>query len=116
MRQFPRPAFDWRHLPIYRMNHENLVFSRRSGGQLEFLHCISRVSKGSELTALQRLGQAEVIAPVKVDVLMHRSGERRSMSPSRSTLPAARSWSRARSMYRVFQSAIVLTTRPRAPS
>ena len=20
MRQFPRPAFDWRHLPIYRMN------------------------------------------------------------------------------------------------
>ena len=21
MRQFPRPAFDWRHLPIYRMNH-----------------------------------------------------------------------------------------------
>ena len=21
VRQFPRPAFDWRHLPIYRMNH-----------------------------------------------------------------------------------------------
>ena len=47
------------------------MFSRRSGGPLEFLHCISRVSKGSELTALQRLGQAEVIAPVKVDVLVH---------------------------------------------
>ena len=51
------------------------MFSRRSGGQLEFLHCISRVSKGSELTALQRLGQAEVIAPVKVDVLMHQRGK-----------------------------------------
>ena len=25
MRQFPRPAFDWRHLPIYRMNQMNIV-------------------------------------------------------------------------------------------
>ena len=54
-----------------------LVFSRRSGGQLEFLQCISRISKGSELTALQRLGQAEVIAPVKVDVLVHQRGKTR---------------------------------------
>ena len=44
-------------------------------GQLELLNCISRVSEGSELTALQRLGQAEVIAPVKVDVLVHQRGK-----------------------------------------
>ncbi len=25
VRQFPRPAFDWRHLPIYRMNREQQV-------------------------------------------------------------------------------------------
>ena len=51
------------------------MFSRRSGGQLEFLHCISRVSKGSDLTALQRLGQAAVIAPVQVDVLVQQWGK-----------------------------------------
>ncbi len=39
--------------------------------QLQLLNCISRVSEGSELTALHRLGQAEVIAPVQVDVLVH---------------------------------------------
>ena len=44
-------------------------------GQLEFLNCISRVSEGSELTALHRLGQAAVIAPVQVDVLVHQRGK-----------------------------------------
>ena len=39
-------------------------------GQLELLNCISRVFEGSGLTALHRLGQAEVIAPVQVDVLV----------------------------------------------
>ena len=42
-------------------------------GQLEFLNCISRISKG--LTALQRLGQAEVITPVQVDVLVQQWGK-----------------------------------------
>ncbi len=44
-------------------------------GQLEFLNCISRVSEGSELTALHLLGQAEVIAPVQGDVLVHQWGK-----------------------------------------
>ena len=44
-------------------------------GQLELLNCISRVSEGSELTALHRLGQTEVIAPVQVDVLVHQRGK-----------------------------------------
>ena len=45
-------------------------------GQLELLNCISRVSEGSEQgTALHRLGQAEVIAPVQVDVLVHQRGK-----------------------------------------
>ena len=44
-------------------------------GQLEFLNCISRISAGSEFTASQRLGQAEVIAPVQVDVLVHQWGK-----------------------------------------
>ena len=39
-------------------------------GQLDLLNCISRVFEGSGLTALYRLGQAEVIAPVQVDVLV----------------------------------------------
>ena len=39
--------------------------------QLELLDCISRVSEGSGLTALHRLGQAEVIATGQADVLMH---------------------------------------------
>ena len=43
-------------------------------GQLELLNCISRVSEGSELTALHRR-QAEVIAPVQVDVLVHQWGK-----------------------------------------
>ena len=46
-----------------------------SRGQLEFLNCISRVSKGSELTALQRLGQAAVIAPVKVGCAREPAGK-----------------------------------------
>ena len=44
-------------------------------GQLDLLNCITRVSEGSEFTALQRLGQAEVIAPVQVDVLMYQWGK-----------------------------------------
>ena len=44
-------------------------------GQLEFLNSISRVSEGSRLTALHGLGQAEVIAPVQVDVLVHQRGK-----------------------------------------
>ena len=44
-------------------------------GQLEFLNCITRVSEGSEITALQRLGHAKVIAPVQVDVLVHQWGK-----------------------------------------
>ena len=44
--------------------------NRKSG-----LNCISRVSAGSEFTALQRLGQAEVIAPMQVDVLVHQWGK-----------------------------------------
>ena len=44
-------------------------------GQVEILNCISRVSEGSELTARHRLGQAEVIAPVQVDVLVHQRGK-----------------------------------------
>ena len=44
-------------------------------GQLELLNCISRVSEGSGLTALHRLGQAEVIAPVHVDELVHQWGK-----------------------------------------
>ena len=44
-------------------------------GQLELLNCISRVSEDSELTALDRLGQAKVIAPVQVDVLVHQWGK-----------------------------------------
>ena len=44
-------------------------------GQLEFLNCITRVSEGSEITALQRLGQAEVIAPVQLDVLVPQWGK-----------------------------------------
>ena len=43
--------------------------------QLELLDCISRVSEGSELTALQRLGQTKVIAPVQVDVLVQQWGK-----------------------------------------
>ena len=39
-------------------------------GQLDLLNCISRVFEGSGLTALHRLGQAEVIAPVQVDVFV----------------------------------------------
>ena len=44
-------------------------------GQLDLLNCITRVSEGSGFTALQRLGQAEVIAPVQVDVLMYQWGK-----------------------------------------
>ena len=43
--------------------------------QLELLDCISRVSEGSGLTALHRLGQAEVITPVQVDVLVQQWGK-----------------------------------------
>ena len=42
---------------------------------LELLNRISRVSEGSGLTALQRLGQAEVITPVQVDVLVQQWGK-----------------------------------------
>ena len=38
-------------------------------GQLELLNCISRVSEGSELTALQRLGQAGAVQGAIEDVL-----------------------------------------------
>ena len=54
---------------------KTLCFCVVSGGQLDLLNCISRVSEGSELTALHRLGQAEVIAPVQVDVLVHQWGK-----------------------------------------
>ena len=57
------------------MDAKTWCFRVVPGGQLEFLHCISRISKGSELTALQHLGQAEVIAPVKVDVLVNQRGK-----------------------------------------
>ena len=36
---------------------------------------ISRVSEGSDLTALHRLGQAAVVAPVQVDVLVQQWGK-----------------------------------------
>ena len=32
MRQFPRPAFDWRHLPIYRMNQKRLLLTTLFSG------------------------------------------------------------------------------------
>ena len=47
MRQFPRPAFDWRHLPIYRKNHISLINLTR--------HLISPFTTGYAGTAIDSL-------------------------------------------------------------
>ena len=56
---------------FFGMIHATRSCFRVVPGQLDLLHCISRVSEGSELTALHRLGHAKVIAPVQVNMLVH---------------------------------------------
>ena len=56
MRQFPRPAFDWRHLPIYRMNHILTKPIAYPGGSL---HINARTSAGGAVRVAIRRADGE---------------------------------------------------------